>query len=230
MGSGTSKPTEQSTQHIFKSDTPVRFSQEVLDKLQHSTETDSTRATDLELHIQSRVASELQRLAASTEKLLRDTSSDPSSPTPTSSKDPKHPKAKPWPTVSDPSIFPDPDKNVFSQPRSPLSSPSSSSNTPPSSSTSPPSPSSSSSEPSSTKPEFSRASVQASITSLQKKLQERKIKEEVAADKGVEKAKGEMVACLRANDRRPLDCWEEVKAFREEVGRLEGGWLGRVLE
>ena len=49
-------------------------------------------------------------------------------------------------------------------------------------------------------------------------------------DKAVEKAKDEMVSCLRKNDRRPLDCWKEVEEFKKEVGRLERGFLGRVLE
>ena len=49
-------------------------------------------------------------------------------------------------------------------------------------------------------------------------------------DKAVEKAKQDVVTCLRLNDRRPLDCWKEVEAFKKEVGRLEKGFLGRILE
>ena len=49
-------------------------------------------------------------------------------------------------------------------------------------------------------------------------------------DKAVEKAKEDMVSCLRKNDRRPLDCWKEVEVFKREVGRLERGYLGKVLE
>ena len=73
-------------------------------------------------------------------------------------------------------------------------------------------------------------SVQAEINNLKKKLQARKIREEVVGDKGVEKAKSEVVKCLRENDRRPLDCWKEVEAFKSEVGRLEKGFLGRVWD
>ena len=52
---------------------------------------------------------------------------------------------------------------------------------------------------------------------LKKKLEQRKkIK---AEDEAVEKAKGELVKCLRGNDRRPLDCWKEVEVFRKEVRR-----------
>lgn len=49
-------------------------------------------------------------------------------------------------------------------------------------------------------------------------------------DKGVVKAKDSVVKCLRENDRRPLDCWREVEAFKREVGRLEKGFLGRVWD
>jgi len=49
-------------------------------------------------------------------------------------------------------------------------------------------------------------------------------------DKGVMAAKDGVVKCLRENDRRPLDCWREVEAFKREVGRLEKGFLGRVWD
>jgi altered-inheritance-of-mitochondria protein 13 len=39
-----------------------------------------------------------------------------------------------------------------------------------------------------------------------------------------------MVSCLRVNDRRPLDCWKEVDAFKTEVARLEKRFIGKVLE
>lgn len=69
--------------------------------------------------------------------------------------------------------------------------------------------------------------MQKEIDLLKKKLGERKVKED---DQGVKKARDEVVSCLTTNDRRPLDCWREVEAFRREVGRLEGAFLGRVLE
>ena len=49
-------------------------------------------------------------------------------------------------------------------------------------------------------------------------------------DGDINKAKEKVVTCLRLNDRRPLDCWKEVEAFKREVGRLEGAFLGKVLE
>lgn len=69
--------------------------------------------------------------------------------------------------------------------------------------------------------------MQKEIDLLKKKLGERKLKKD---DQGVKKAREEVVSCLTTNDRRPLDCWREVENFRREVGRLEGAFLGRVLE
>ncbi|KAI9670805.1 MAG: hypothetical protein M1829_004694 [Trizodia sp. TS-e1964] len=62
MGSGTSKPSSEGSRHVFSSETPVQFSHGFIESLQNSPETDSTREKALELHIQSRVASELQRI------------------------------------------------------------------------------------------------------------------------------------------------------------------------
>lgn len=78
--------------------------------------------------------------------------------------------------------------------------------------------------------DLSRASVQMEIENLKDKLQKRQLKEDVVKDEGVNRAREQVVQCLRVNDRRPLDCWKEVEAFRREVGRLEGAFLGRVLE
>lgn len=69
--------------------------------------------------------------------------------------------------------------------------------------------------------------MQSEVEELRKKLESRKRVTEV--DEGVEKAKGELVACLRINDRRPLDCWKEVSRFREEVRRLEGVWVEKIV-
>jgi altered-inheritance-of-mitochondria protein 13 len=48
-------------------------------------------------------------------------------------------------------------------------------------------------------------------------------------DKDVEKARDEVVKCLRENDRRPLDCWREVEKFKEEVRRVEDKWVEKVV-
>lgn len=78
--------------------------------------------------------------------------------------------------------------------------------------------------------DLGRQSVQKEIEDLRAKLQKHKIKEEVAGDKNVARAKESVVRCLRENDRRPLDCWKEVEDFKREVGRLEKGFLGKVWD
>lgn len=64
-----------------------------------------------------------------------------------------------------------------------------------------------------------RNAVAKDIDDLKKKLDSRKKKVEM--DREVERAKEQVIICLRKNDRRPLDCWEEVQRFKSEVGRLE---------
>jgi len=76
------------------------------------------------------------------------------------------------------------------------------------------------------KNDTSSDSVRKEIESLRKKLESRKKVE--AMDPAVEKAREGLVRCLRANDRRPLDCWKEVEEFRGEVGRLERDFVKRV--
>ena len=47
--------------------------------------------------------------------------------------------------------------------------------------------------------------------------------------KEVENARGAVVGCMRKNDRRPLDCWREVEAFKLQVARLEEKFVGEIL-
>lgn len=69
--------------------------------------------------------------------------------------------------------------------------------------------------------------MQNDVTELRKKLERRK--KLAAVDEGVDKAKSEVVKCLRANDRKPLDCYKEVEKFKEEVRRLESVWVENVI-
>ena len=62
-------------------------------------------------------------------------------------------------------------------------------------------------------------SVEKEIMDLRKKLDSRKKLDKVSPE--VEKAKENLVTCLRTNDRRPLDCWQEVETFKAEVAKLE---------
>lgn len=160
-------------------------------------QTDSTRAYDLELHIQRRVAAELSRLSEEASitlsKLEDEISAAPETPAPSG----------PLEFASDATGIPFPPgagadavaKKEGDRMR-----------------------------------DLGSQSVQAEIDHLKKKLKARRIREEVVGDKGVEKAKSEIVKCLRENDRRPLDCWKEVEAFKSEVGRLEKDFLGRVWD
>lgn len=69
--------------------------------------------------------------------------------------------------------------------------------------------------------------MQNDVQQLRKKLEGRK--KLAGVDEGVERAKSEVVRCLRENNRRPLDCWKEVQSFKEEVRRLEGQWVEKVV-
>ena len=48
-------------------------------------------------------------------------------------------------------------------------------------------------------------------------------------DASVNKAREDVIKCLKGNDRRPLDCWREVETFKEEVRRLEEKWVEKVV-
>jgi altered-inheritance-of-mitochondria protein 13 len=75
--------------------------------------------------------------------------------------------------------------------------------------------------------DLGREAVQNDVTELKKKLERRK--KLAGVDEGVEKAKSEVVRCLRENDRKPLDCYREVERFRAEVRRLESVWVDNVI-
>lgn len=75
---------------------------------------------------------------------------------------------------------------------------------------------------------MSRDVVTKEIEALKKKLDGRKKLEEV--DPQLQKAKAEVVACLRTNDRRPLDCWQEIANFKQEVGRLEKDFVEKTIK
>ncbi|ODH35372.1 hypothetical protein ACO22_02945 [Paracoccidioides brasiliensis] len=176
MGAGGSKPAAAGTasRHIFSSDTPVQFSQAFVESLQGSPETDSTRAQTLELHIQNRIAAELERIRARESQTLADLEKR-------LAEDSSSPSASPASTNTD---------------GTPVQ-------------------------------ELSSARVRQEISSLSAKLAERRKVREL--DEGVEKARGDLVRCLKGNKRRPLDCWREVEGFKREVGRLEKKWVESVV-
>lgn len=69
--------------------------------------------------------------------------------------------------------------------------------------------------------------MQTEIDQLREKLDGRKKLIEV--DESVERARADVVSCLRLNDRRPLDCWKEVEGFKREVAKLEETFVDRVV-
>lgn len=73
----------------------------------------------------------------------------------------------------------------------------------------------------------SRQAVSKAVEDLRAKLEERRRVRDVP--ESVDKARNEVVRCLRENDRRPLDCWREVEAFKEEVRKMEKGWVDKVI-
>ncbi|CAK4034973.1 Hypothetical predicted protein [Lecanosticta acicola] len=72
----------------------------------------------------------------------------------------------------------------------------------------------------------SHDSVEKEIMDLRQKLEQRKKVEKLP--EGVEKAKASLVQCLRTNDRKPLDCWQEVESFKAEVGKLEKAFIQKA--
>ncbi len=74
---------------------------------------------------------------------------------------------------------------------------------------------------------MSNQSVKKEVELLRSKLEKRKKLEQV--DGELSKAKEAVVACLRTNDRRPLDCWKEIETFKKEVGRLEKDFVEKTI-
>ena len=72
----------------------------------------------------------------------------------------------------------------------------------------------------------SHQSISNEVAELRRKLEERKQIRQLPAE--VESAREGVIKCLRDNDRRPLDCWEEVEKFKVEVKKLEKGWVNKV--
>ncbi|RKU45388.1 hypothetical protein DL546_004117 [Coniochaeta pulveracea] len=160
MGSSASKPSGSSTPHVWKGSSPTSVSQDLVDSLQSSNETDVSRNQTLELQVQARVAAELKRIQEAEAAALNEKLSLP-----------------PVDDASDTTL--------------------------------------------------SRDFVNKEVDVLKKKLESRRKVREIPDS--VESARSDVVRCLRDNDRRPLDCWKEVEAFKEEVRRLEKGWVDKVV-
>lgn len=75
--------------------------------------------------------------------------------------------------------------------------------------------------------EQSSAKVKSEIEKLKKALGDRKVVKDLP--KEVDKARGDVIQCLRMNDRQPLDCWKEVEIFKREVRKMEEQFVGKIL-
>ncbi|KAI0391702.1 DUF1690-domain-containing protein [Xylariaceae sp. FL0594] len=166
MGLNSSKPSADSS-HTWKASSPVGVSQDIVDSLQSNRESDVSRAQNLELAIQARVAEELKKLSSQESAALQAARDKLSAETEPSSSESQQTTQL--------------DRNV----------------------------------------------VSAEVEALRARLDKRKQLRPLPAT--VEKARGEVVRCLLENDRRPLDCWQEVEAFKEEVRRLEKSWVDKVV-
>lgn len=210
----------------FHSNTPVAFGQDLINSLQRSPEvsevavqrcgvfttiitniwlelqTDSTRAKNLELQIQSRVTAELEKLlASSTEKLESVSNAISEEPLP-----PRQPRSQ------------QPQSSTTSWTEKPLLNRISDTLTGGSTNTH-------EDKAFQDQSNLDRDAVAKEIEQLRKRLEgKRKV---TVMDRQVARAKEQVVACLRLNDRRPLDCWKEVENFKSEVGRLERGFIER---
>ncbi|RAH66801.1 Mic19 family protein [Aspergillus aculeatinus CBS 121060] len=212
MGAGSSKPEASAgSTHVFTSNSPVQFSSNLVESLQNNTETDSSRAKALELQIQARVSEELERLRAREQQTLaeiekrlaevKDTATSSSSSTS---------------STSTPNIAYPPGSLNLDAPRIPFAGREA---TP-----------AAAAAPEAQKPinlDVSRDSVNSEIEELRARLEGRRRLAQL--DGEVEKARAEVVGCLRLNDRRPLNCWKEVESFKREVAKMEEAFVDRIV-
>ncbi|PYI30113.1 DUF1690-domain-containing protein, partial [Aspergillus indologenus CBS 114.80] len=190
------------------SNSPVQFSSNLVESLQNNTETDSSRAKALELQIQARVSEELERLRAreqqtlaEIEKRLAEVKDTATSPSTASS-------------TATPNLAYPPGSLNLDAPRIPFAGREA---TP-------------AAAPEAQKPinlDVSRDSVNAEIEELRARLEGRRRLAQL--DGEVEKARAEVVGCLRLNDRRPLNCWKEVESFKREVAKMEEAFVDRIV-
>ncbi|EEP79655.1 conserved hypothetical protein [Uncinocarpus reesii 1704] len=200
MGAGGSKPAEASggSKHVFRSETPVQFSQNLVESLQSSSEVVITRVP----------------------------------PPPGFGLQPTPPEPKPSNSISKTASPKSSNTLADLEQRLVETTPSSTAADQGSISLDAPRVPLAGSEPSGTaqetaKPDLSSKQVAQEIEALREKLAARRKVKEV--DAGVEKAREDVVNCLRGHEKRPLDCWSEVDTFKKEVARLEGEWVKKIV-
>ncbi|KAF2753365.1 DUF1690-domain-containing protein [Pseudovirgaria hyperparasitica] len=186
MGQTGSKESPAANQHVFKAEGPVSFSNELMQSLQSSSQSDTTRAKQIELHIQNRVAAELEKLQSQASSALKSAQESISKEEPSADSSSSLTE-KLSDAVTSKSTLDEKERQK----------------------------------------NMSSNTVSKEIDQLRKTLDARKKLEK--PDEAVEKTKESLVHCLRVNDRRPLDCWQEVEAFKKEVGRLERDFVERTV-
>lgn len=170
-------------------------------------QTDSSRAQTLELQIQARVAEELERLRKREQQTLSEIEKrlaeirDEAIPPPSAS------------SVAAPNVSHTPGSLNLDAPRIPFAG---REYTPVAAPQDKP-----------VDRNVSRESVNGEIEALRTKLEGRS--KLMKLDDGVEKAKADVVSCLRMHDRRPLDCWKEVDEFKSQVARMEEAFVDRIV-
>ena len=203
MGAGQSPPVDN-TKHVFTSAMPINFSSELIDSLQSSSETNSTRSKTLDLHIQQRVHEELEKiqknetskLEAARQKIVGEASkADGEGSNKSEEKEGKQPTLSELSNISAKDLLPSALTGENSEEKK--------------------------------RKTATTQKVQAEIEKLKKQLGERKVLKDLPKD--VEKAREGVISCLRINDRRPLDCWKEVEVFKRSVKRLEDEFVSKVL-
>lgn len=181
-------------------------------------QTDASRAKALEIEVQNRVAQELQRLRereqqtlAEIEKKLaevKDTGSLPATPAPA-------------PAAPSPTGYPAGSLDLDA-PRIPFAG----MEYEPSPIFTAPQESAGQQRPVVNR-DVSSDSVMSEIDQLRSRLDGRRKLAEL--DEGVARAQADVVGCLRLNDRRPLNCWKEVDAFKREVAKMEQAFVDRIV-
>ncbi|KAK2736348.1 hypothetical protein FQN57_000798 [Myotisia sp. PD_48] len=218
MGVGASKPATgqgKPTKHVFTSETPVQFSAGLVESLQSSSETDSSRLQTIELHIQSRVAEELERIRSREAPSLADLEKRIADSHGSAKKSPGQ-----IPTGIDAPLS-------LESPRVPFAGYDGLSAASAAAAATAASPSSPSSQPYIASDELNSGHVSKEIEALRQRLASRPTVRKLDAE--TEKAREDVVRCLRDNEARPLDCWQEVDVFKKEVARLERAWVQKVI-
>ncbi|CAG7943240.1 unnamed protein product [Penicillium salamii] len=181
-------------------------------KTHQSNQSDSTRAKALELEIQNRVAQELQRLREREQQTLAQIEKR------IESKDTTLPITAATAPLAPSSGYTEGSLNLDA-PRIPFAGrhhdPAPTYAAPQEAAPQP------------AKRDVSRDAVAVEIDQLRSKLDGRRKLTEL--DGEVAKARADVTSCLQLNDRRPLNCWEEVDAFKREVARMEAAFVDRIV-